>query len=93
MVKFDDLLVGLDYLVGDFLVNLGLSCVVKELQKFVGIDQDGVMGVWMFVVVVCVDLVGLICVYNDCWFVFLKLLKMWLIFGKGWVVCVKLVWD
>ncbi|MTH65082.1 glycoside hydrolase family 108 protein [Paracoccus shanxieyensis] len=92
-VKFDDLPAGLDYSVGDFSVNSGPSRAVKELQKLVGTDQDGVMGARTLAAVARADLAALIRAYNDRRLAFLKSLRTWSTFGKGWAARVQSVRD
>src|SRR5690606_31383462 len=43
-VRGDDLPSGLDYAVFDFAVNSGPAKAVKELQKVLGVTQDGIIG-------------------------------------------------
>ena len=86
-VRFDDLPPGLDYSVADFAVNSGPARAAKELQRLVGLtgaQVDGVIGAKTLAAVARADLVTLIGQYNDRRLAFLKSLKTWATFGRGW---------
>ena len=83
-VRFNDLPSGLDYSVGDFAANSGPARAVKELQKLVGAAPDGIMGAKTIAAVDGADLAGLIAAYNDRRLDFLKSLKIWKTYGRGW---------
>lgn len=83
-IKGDDLPAGLDYAMFDYAVNSGVSRAVKELQRIVGVKQDGVMGVQTLAAVNArgaQDLINALCTRR---LAFLKSLRTWPTFGKGW---------
>ena len=86
-IKGDELPPGIDYAVFDFAVNSGVGRATKNLQTCVGLLPDGGLGP---VTLATVNqyrgpkikiLVGEYC---DSRVQFLKTLKTWPIFGKGW---------
>lgn len=83
-VRFDDLPAGLDYSVADFAVNSGPARAVKELQKMVGVAQDGIMGAQTLAAIGRASIPELIGAYNDRRLAFMKSLKTWRTFGRGW---------
>lgn len=83
-VKGDDLPSGVDYCVFDASVNSGTGRASKLLQECVGTQPDGVIGpmsLQMAAAMVPADLVNLYC---DKRLAFLKELKTWETFGRGW---------
>lgn len=83
-VRGDDLPSGVDYAVYDFAVNSGVSRSVKFVQRLVGVAEDGVMGEVTLAAVLKRDpaeLVQALCVAR---MKFLKRLKHWSTFGRGW---------
>lgn len=83
-VKGDDLPSGVDYAVFDFAVHSGPARAAKYLQAAVGVDQDGKIGPVTIAAargMNAVDLVAAICAKR---MAFLKRLKTWPTFGKGW---------
>lgn len=76
---------GLDYAMYDYAVNSGPSRAVKDLQKLLGVKVDGVMGnVTLGAIKEKNDIEGLItslCLKRWNW---MKTLKTWSTFGKGW---------
>lgn len=89
-VWYERLPAGLNYAVADFAVNSGVSRAVKELQALVGAKADGVMGVRTLAAVEAAidgdtdNLVNLIGSYCERRMKFLRRLKHWGTFGKGW---------
>lgn len=84
-VKFDQLPAGLDYSVGDFSVNSGPSRAAKELQRALGLSGvDGIIGAQTLAAVEKADLEALIVAYNNRRMSFLRGLKTFGTFGKGW---------
>lgn len=84
--RCDDLPSGLDYAVFDFAVNSGVSRAVQTLQKVLGVKQDGVIGPKTLAAidtdqVLVVELIARLCAER---MAFLKRLKTWGTFGKGW---------
>ena len=75
---------GLDYAVFDFAVNSGVSRASKYLQGVLGVDQDGDIGQMTLAAIEgknTADLITQLC--NDR-MAFLKRLKTWSTFGRGW---------
>lgn len=83
-VKGDDLPSGVDYAVFDFAVNSGPARAAKYLQAAVGVTQDGKIGPVTIAAargMNAADLVAAICAKR---MAFLKGLRTWPTFGKGW---------
>ena len=86
-IKGDSLPCGIDYAVFDFGVNSGIYRAIKYLQKLVGVNPDGVLGM---VTLAAVDEAndkdeeGLIAQYCANRLVFLRSLSTFDVFGKGW---------
>lgn len=83
-VKFNDLPDGLDYAVADWSVNSGPARAAKELQKLIGVTADGIIGSQTLAAVDRQNITALIHKYCDRRLAFLKSLKTWPTFGKGW---------
>lgn len=86
-VRGDDLPAGVDYAVFDYAVNSGPGRAAKALQKLVGVPQDGQIGPKTLGAVAAVhplNLVSLINAYCDDRMAFLRGLKTFPTFGKGW---------
>lgn len=83
-VRGDDLPPGLDYAVFDFAVNSGVSRASKFLQAILQVTQDGKIG--PVTISAANDGVSdaLINQYCDRRLAFLKALRTWATFGKGW---------
>jgi lysozyme family protein len=85
-VRADDLPAGLDYAMFDYAVNSGPARAVKELQRIVGVKADGVVGAMTLDAVVryvpgTSELIRRLC---DARLAFMRRLKGWATFGKGW---------
>jgi lysozyme family protein len=83
-VRGDDLPAGLGYAVFDYAVNSGPSAAVKMLQRVLGVTADGAMGAMTLAAVAkrdTRDLIGKLC---DRRLAFLRSLRTWRTFGKGW---------
>lgn len=83
-VKGDDLPAGVDYCVFDAAINSGAGRAAKWLQECVGTQPDGAIGPMTLQAaraMVATDLVNLYC---DKRLAFLKELKTWDTFGRGW---------
>lgn len=83
-VRFDDLPDGLDYSVGDYSVNSGPSWAAKELQRCLGVTPDGTIGTVTLGAIAAADLEKLIVDYNNARMRFLRGLKTFDEFGRGW---------
>lgn len=83
-LRCDELPLGVDYAVFDYGVNSGVSRAIKVLQRILGLEDDGKIGPETLRAVqrrAPDDLVKDIC---DERLRFLKKLKTWPVFGKGW---------
>jgi lysozyme family protein len=83
--RADELVSGLDYAVFDCAVNSGVGRAVKLLQSCVGVSVDGGIGpATMAAINKYADTKKLIEQYCDSRLQFLKSLKTFPVFGKGW---------
>ena len=83
-IWFDKLPAGLDYAMADFSVNSGPKRAVKFLQRIVGTKVDGVMGLHTLAAVngrKPQDLIVALCNNRLRW---MKTLRTWRTFGRGW---------
>jgi len=80
----DDLPSGLDYAVGDYAVNSGVSRAVKDLQRELGVTVDGIAGVQTAAASWDSDVDDLIRRLCERRMRFLKSLHHWPTFGDGW---------
>lgn len=83
-VKADQLPSGVDYAVFDFGVNSGPARAAKHLQKVVGAAQDGDIGPKTLALVARADPQDVVTALQDSRLRFLRGLKTWGTFGKGW---------
>ncbi|AVX04252.1 hypothetical protein MXMO3_01726 [Maritalea myrionectae] len=83
-VRGDDLPSGLDYCVFDFAVNSGWSRAAIALQRVLGVADDGVIGPVTLEAVSKANTKRLINKMCDDRMRFLKRLRHWSVFGKGW---------
>lgn len=83
-IRGDQLPSGLDYAVFDFAINSGPSRAVRELQKILGVAQDGIIGVQTLSSIKSKNTVDLINKYIDRRLSFLQGLSGWKTFGRGW---------
>jgi lysozyme family protein len=87
-VRGDDLPSGVDYIVFDYAVNSSPAKAAKELQSLVGANPDCIIGAFTLKAIAAyVAIHGvetLIKSYCDRRKSFLRSLKTWLYFGKGW---------
>lgn len=87
-IRGDDLPTGVDYMVFDFCVNSGPSRAAKTLQRVVGTTDDGKIGPMTIATVKSyLDLNGktrLVDDYCNARLNFLKGLRTWPHFGRGW---------
>lgn len=80
----DALAPGLDYSVFDYGVNSGVARAAKVLQRLVSVADDGLMGAVTLAAVARhapADLIEKIC---DERLAFLRALRTWAVFGRGW---------
>lgn len=75
---------GVDYAVFDFAVNSGPSRAAKYLQRVVGVTQDGRIGPQTLKAVRSKNPKAVIGALCDARLAFLKGLRTWPVFGKGW---------
>lgn len=83
-IRGDDLPEGLDYVAFDFAVNSGASRPAKFLQRMVGVPVDGVIGEITLAAIrkrSTAELVAALCDQRLAW---LRTLRTWKTFGKGW---------
>lgn len=92
-VRADDLPAGLDYAVFDYAVNSGPSRAMKDLQREVGAAPDGINGMRTMEGVNAADTFDLIERLCNRRMRFLRSLKHWPTFGKGWTRRVMGVQD
>jgi len=90
-VKGDDLPAGLDYVLFDYAVNSGPGRAVRELQRAVGVQADGVMGAMTMQAIKARDPAQVIAAVCAQRLAFLKSLKTWATFGKGWSNRIEIV--
>lgn len=83
-LQFDKLPSGLDYAMFDYGINSGTSRAVKEIQKIVGTGVDGVMGPKTLAAITARDPADLVRKLCDARLKFMKGLKTWPKFGRGW---------
>jgi lysozyme family protein len=83
-VKADDLPAGIDYAVFDFAVNSGPGRAAKYLQAVLGVKQDGVIGPVTIAAARSAPAVRTIHSLCDRRLAFLRALKTWEDFGRGW---------
>ncbi len=87
LVRGDSLPVGLDYAVFDFAVNSGVSRSVRFLQRIVGVDDDAVIGDATLNATYEAyrrDEEGLIATFCGNRLAFLRGLRTFSTFGRGW---------
>ena len=79
----DLLPVGIDFMAFDYGVNSGPAQAIKSLQRVVGVTADGIVGAQTLAAVKAYngDLIG---AYASERLRFMKTLKTWTVFGRGW---------
>jgi lysozyme family protein len=81
-VQGDVLPIGLDYAVFDYAVNSGVARAAKHLQGCLGVAQDGIIGTMTLAAITNPkNTINALC---DRRMSFLRNLKTFLTFGKGW---------
>jgi lysozyme family protein len=83
-MRCDELPAGLDYAVFDYAVNSGTGRAPKVLQRLLGFPDDGRLGDALLAAIRKRDATDLIARLCDERLAFLKRLKTWPVFGKGW---------
>ena len=83
-IKGDELPSGVDFAVFDFAVNSGPSRAAKFLQSLVGATQDGKIGPRTLAATINQPSVTLINALMDKRLAWLKRLRTWRSFGRGW---------
>lgn len=83
-LRCDDLPSGVDYAVFDFGVNSGITRSAKYLQSILGVEQDGKIGDETLIALVGFPAASVVTSLCDARLAFLKKIKTWPSFGKGW---------
>jgi lysozyme family protein len=83
-VRADALPAGLDYAMFDFAVNSGPARAAQHLQRILGVEADGDIGPATLAAVEKREPSALVTALMDSRLNFLKGLKHWKTFGKGW---------
>jgi lysozyme family protein len=83
-VRADLLPAGVDLAVFDFAVNSGPAQASKVLQRIVGADPDGDIGPKTLAALAKADAQMVVAALSDRRLRFLRSLKTWATFGKGW---------
>jgi lysozyme family protein len=83
-MRCDDLPAGVDYAVFDYGVNSGIARSVKALQRIVGVKADGFLGPRTMAAVKKRNPKRLVNALCDERLRFLRGLRTWPVFGKGW---------
>ena len=87
VVRADDLPAGLDYAVFDYAVNSGPGRAARDLQRTLGVAADGIIGAMTLDAARKAaeqDEVGLIARYCERRMAFLRRLRTFKTFGRGW---------
>jgi lysozyme family protein len=87
--RFNELGAGKDCVVFDFSVNSGPSRAIKYAQGVVGVSQDGVMGPITLAAINAVASDQFINELCDRRLHFLKGLRTWATFGRGWAARIR----
>lgn len=83
-VNFNSLPGGIDYAVADFGVHSGPAKAVKVLQKILGLTQDGIAGAMTIAAASKINASLLIDEYMNARLAYMKTLRTWKYYGKGW---------
>ena len=92
-LRCDELPAGVDYAVFDYGVNSGVSRAAKVLQRIVGVADDGAIGPKTLAAAQAHDAKTTVIAICDERLRFLKSLRTWGVFGKGWGARVAEVKD
>ena len=83
--RCDELPAGLDYAVFDFGVNSGIARSAKALRRLLGLpDRAGTMGDDVIATARAADAAALVAEICDERLRFLRALRTWPVFGRGW---------
>ena len=83
-LRCDELPAGLDYAVFDYGVNSGVSRSAKALQRVAGVADDGIVGPVTLGAAQARDCRSTVAALCDERLRFLRALRTWRVFGKGW---------
>lgn len=83
-LRCNDLPAGLDYAVFDYGVNSGISRSAKVLQRTLSVADDGVIGPVTVAAAMRCDVRLTVMKICDERLAFLRSLRTWPVFGKGW---------
>jgi lysozyme family protein len=83
-LRCDDLPAGLDYAVFDYGVNSGIARSARVLQRVLGVADDGVIGPLTIAAAMRCDVRSTVVKICDERLAFLRSLRTWRVFGKGW---------
>lgn len=83
-VKGDQLPAGVDYVVFDAAINSGPGRAAKWLQECVGATPDGAIGPGTLAAVAAMPAADIVARYKEIRLNFLRELKTWDTFGRGW---------
>ena len=83
-LRCDDLPAGVDYAVFDYGVNSGVSRAAKVLQRLLGVPADGIIGPVTLAAARSCDCEKVIAALCEERLGFLRALRTWPVFGKGW---------
>lgn len=86
VIHGDDLPAGLAYALYDYAVNSGQGRAVKDLQRILKVKVDGSIGSITMAAIAKFDVVDLIKKLCQARFAFVKRLKTFKTFGKGWTL-------
>lgn len=81
----DKLPAGLDLMFFDFSVNAGRQQAVKSLQRALGVEADGMMGIVTWNAINAANIPQLITAYGDKRRSFYQSLRQYPIYGRGWM--------
>lgn len=83
-LRYRELPAGLDYALFDYAVNSGPAQAAKTLQRLLGVEADGIVGVKTLDALRRREAAELVVQLQDARLKFLRGLKTWAVFGKGW---------